>query len=69
MFIVVFTGVRCPDEERVRLFVVFEKQESAVKAFRDLNGRFFGGRQITASFFDEDKYNAKDLGPSMGEWW
>ena len=29
MFTVV--GIRCPEEERVRLFILFEKQESAVK--------------------------------------
>ena len=28
------THTRCPDEERVRVFVVFETQESAVKAYR-----------------------------------
>lgn len=33
-----FTGVRCPEEERVRVFVVFESQESAVKAYRYVVG-------------------------------
>jgi splicing factor 45 len=27
-------GLRCPDEERVRTFVEFHSQESAVRAFR-----------------------------------
>ena len=45
----------------VRLFVVFHAQESAVRAFRDLNGRFFAGRQVAASFFDEDKFARRQL--------
>ena len=58
----------CPPEERVRVFVYFEAQESAIKAFKDLNGRFFGGRQICASFYDEEKYLKRDLDPVVGEW-
>ena len=83
--------VEMPEVERVRTFVKFEKQESAVRvrmrirthirylivmllcmvllqAYRDLNGRFFGGRQISASFFDEDKFDRMDLIPTGGEW-
>jgi splicing factor 45 len=45
----------------VRLFVVFTAQESAVRAFRDLNGRFFAGRQVTASYYDEDKFARRAL--------
>lgn len=44
-------------EETVWTFVAFEKQESAVAAYLDMNGRFFGGRQIAASFFDEAKFD------------
>lgn len=58
----------CPAEERVRTFVFFEKQESAVKAYREMNGRFFGGRQISASFYDEVKFQKRDLGPTATEW-
>jgi len=58
----------CPIEEAVRTFVAFERQESAVRAYRDLNGRYFGGRQISASFFDEKRFEAMDLVPSPGEW-
>jgi hypothetical protein len=57
-----------PDHERVRTFVAFERQESAVKAYRDLNGRFFGGRQITASFYDESKFDRLELAPGEKEW-
>ncbi len=58
----------CPDEESVRMFVAFEKQESAVKAFKDLNGRFFGGRKIAARFYDEIKFQHRDLAPDIDEW-
>ena len=62
------TDPGCPEEECVRTFVFFEKQESAVKAYREMNGRFFGGRQIAASFYDEGKFAKRDLGPTAGEW-
>jgi splicing factor 45 len=62
------TDPDCPAEERVRTFVFFEKQESAVKAYREMNGRFFGGRQIAASFYDEVKFQKRDLGPTATEW-
>merc|ERR1712224_523559 len=38
-------------EEAVRTFVAFEKQESALKAFLDLEGRFFAGRKISCAFY------------------
>jgi len=56
-----------PEEERVRTFVAFERQESAVKAYVAMNGRFFGGRQVQASFFDEEKFARKDLAPGKEE--
>ena len=58
----------CPDQERVRLFVLFARQECAVKACRDLDGRFFGGRCISASFFDEERYENNDFEPGQHEW-
>ncbi|KAK2724769.1 splicing factor 45-like [Artemia franciscana] len=39
-----------PEEEAVRIFVEFKRIESAIKAVVDLNGRYFGGRQVKASF-------------------
>jgi hypothetical protein len=57
-----------PESERVRTFVCFDRQDSAVRAYRDLNGRFFGGRQISAVFYDESKYDSMDLDPAPGEW-
>lgn len=43
-------------EEAVRIFIEFKRVESAIKAVIDLNGRFFGGREVKAHFFDQDKY-------------
>lgn len=46
-----------PAEEAVRIFVEFQRSEAALKAFIDLNGRYFGGRVVSASFYDEDKFH------------
>lgn len=43
-------------EDAVRIFVEFRRIESAIKAVVDLNGRFFGGRQVKATFYDADKF-------------
>jgi hypothetical protein len=32
-----------------------------------MNGRFFGGRQIAASFYDEDRYRRRELAPDEAE--
>lgn len=48
-------------EEAVRIFVEFRRIESAIKAVVDLNGRFFGGRQVKAGFFPFEKYQAKQF--------
>lgn len=50
------------DEETVRIFLEFKRVESAIKALVDLNGRFFGGREVQASFYNvEDFHNEKLL--------
>ena len=33
----------------------------------DLGGRFFGGRTVSATFFDEDRFDKQDLAPKAGE--
>ncbi|KAF5287569.1 hypothetical protein FQA39_LY15898 [Lamprigera yunnana] len=43
-------------EDTIRIFVEFRRIESAIKAVVDLNGRFFGGRQVKATFYDTDKF-------------
>uniref|UniRef100_A0A8W7PJF0 Splicing factor 45 n=1 Tax=Anopheles coluzzii TaxID=1518534 RepID=A0A8W7PJF0_ANOCL len=49
-------------EEAVRIFVEFKRMESAIKAVVDLNGRFFGGRQVRAGFYNQEKFENMDLG-------
>jgi splicing factor 45 len=48
-------------EEAVRIFIEFKKVAAAIKAVIDLNGRFFGGREVKARFFDQDKFENLDL--------
>ncbi|XP_060517211.1 splicing factor 45 [Cylas formicarius] len=48
-------------EEAVRIFVEFQRIESAIKAVVDLNGRFFGGRQVKANFYDTEKFDNLQL--------
>uniref|UniRef100_A0A0B6ZRA9 Splicing factor 45 n=3 Tax=Arion vulgaris TaxID=1028688 RepID=A0A0B6ZRA9_9EUPU len=57
---VIFEVPDVPEEEGVRIFVEFERQESAVKALVDLNGRFFGGRVVKACFYNLDKFRRMD---------
>ena len=33
----------------------------------DLNGRFFGGRTVCATFFPEERFSKYDLGPDSSE--
>lgn len=48
-------------EEAVRIFVEFKRIESAIKAVVDLNGRFFGGRQVKAGFYTFAKFKNHQL--------
>ncbi|XP_008545100.1 splicing factor 45 [Microplitis demolitor] len=48
-------------EEAVRIFVEFKRIESAIKAVVDLNGRFFGGRQVRAGFYSSEKLDNLQL--------
>ncbi len=50
-------------EEAVRIFVEFQRMESATKALIDLDGRFFGGRTVKAVFFSEARFEKQDLAP------
>ncbi|KAL8564371.1 hypothetical protein ACOMHN_057393 [Nucella lapillus] len=45
----------------VKIFVDFSKQEELEKAIAALNGRFFGGRVLTAEKYDQDMFKANDL--------
>lgn len=59
--VVIFEIPRAEPEEAVRIFVEFQRVESAIKAVIDLNGRFFGGRQVRAGFYDVDDFKAYKL--------
>lgn len=37
------------------------------RAMKDLNGRFFGGRTVTAAYFDEARYANQEFAPQPGE--
>ncbi|KAI6661061.1 Splicing factor 45-like [Oopsacas minuta] len=52
-----------PEQESVRIYIEFTRNESAIKAFVDLNGRYFAGRIVKGSFFDEERFAKSDLGP------
>lgn len=49
------------EENAVRIFVEFERVESATKAIIDLHGRFFGGRVVKANFYDNGKFERLEL--------
>lgn len=51
----------------MRIFLQFGRQEAALKAYIDLNGRYFGGRAVNASFYDEERFKNNDLAPNAGE--
>lgn len=59
--VVIFEMPNSPQDEAVRIFVEFKRIESAIKAVVDLNGRFFGGRQVKAGFYMVEKFNALQL--------
>ncbi|XP_056280411.1 splicing factor 45 [Pseudoliparis swirei] len=62
---VIFEIAVVPDEDAVRIFLEFERVESAIKAVVDLNGRYFGGRIVKACFYNLDKFWVLDLGEQM----
>ena len=56
--------VGAPEEESVRIFVKFGKQAAAMKSYIDLDGRYFGGRNVWVCFFPEADFDAGKLAPS-----
>ncbi|XP_007022863.2 PREDICTED: DNA-damage-repair/toleration protein DRT111, chloroplastic [Theobroma cacao] len=56
-----------PVEEAVRIFIQFERSEETTKALIDLDGRYFGGRVVKASFYDEERFSKNELAPMPGE--
>ncbi|XP_047245621.1 splicing factor 45 isoform X2 [Girardinichthys multiradiatus] len=62
---VIFEIAVVPDDEAVRIFLEFERVESAIKAVVDLNGRYFGGRVVKACFYNLDKFRVLNLGEQV----
>uniref|UniRef100_A0A8B9J7P5 Splicing factor 45 n=1 Tax=Astyanax mexicanus TaxID=7994 RepID=A0A8B9J7P5_ASTMX len=62
---VIFEISDVTDDEAVRIFLEFERVESAIKAVVDLNGRYFGGRVVKACFYNLDKFRVLDLGEQV----
>jgi len=50
-----------PGDVVVKIFILFQSSDQAQKAITTLNGRWFGGRQIKAGFYDEKKFLAEDF--------
>lgn len=61
------TDAGFPASEAVRIFAEFVEAESAERCRAEMDGRFFGGRTVRATSYDEDKFFANDLGPQPGE--
>lgn len=59
--VVIFELPNVVPEEAVRIFIEFKRVESAIKAVVDLNGRFFGGREVRACFYDVAKFKKLEL--------
>lgn len=54
---VIFVIKDAPEEDSVRIFVEFERKESAIKAYAAINGRFFAGRTVMVKFYDEKLFS------------
>ncbi|RXG55149.1 Splicing factor 45 [Armadillidium vulgare] len=63
--VIIFEIPKAHPEEAVRIFVEFQRVEAAIKAVIDLNGRFFGGRQVRAGFYDNEDFKAYKLNETI----
>lgn len=61
------TELNFPTDEAVRIFVQFDRSEETTKALIDLDGRYFGGRVVHATFYDEERFGKNELAPLPGE--
>lgn len=52
------TTIKVDTESGGEIWLKFEEVEGAKKAINGLNGRFFGGRSITAAFVSEGIFNS-----------
>lgn len=49
------------ESEAVRIFVRFATRAGAAAAVADLDGRFFDGRAVRAAYWNEDKFERREL--------
>ena len=56
-----------PQEEAVRIFVKFAREDVAGAALKVFNGRFFGGRTVRCAYFSEARFDANDVAPRDDE--
>ena len=50
-----------PDAESVvKIFVEFSDHDGCLVAKNELGGRFFNGRKISATFYDQNAFDMKD---------
>jgi len=54
-------GVEDDAEVIIKIFVSFSAPNEAENAIKALNGRWFGGRMITAEVYDQEKFETNDL--------
>lgn len=52
-------SVNHPQANTLRIFVEFDSTSSAALAVSKLNGRFYGGRKVSASIYDSFSYHNK----------
>ncbi|KAL0083280.1 hypothetical protein F4703DRAFT_1905129 [Phycomyces blakesleeanus] len=56
------------DDQAVRIFIKFVQVEAAQRAINDLDGRYFGGRVVSARFYENDRFDRLDLAPTSEEY-
>eukprot|EP00756_Hemistasia_phaeocysticola_P048685 Hpha_TRINITY_DN23094_c0_g1::TRINITY_DN23094_c0_g1_i1::g.109450::m.109450 len=54
---------RVPEELAVRVLVSFASPEEALRCWKVMNGRQFGGRTVLAGFYPKSRFDAGDFSP------
>lgn len=49
----------------MRIFVEYENKEGGLRAFANLNGRFYDSKIMYVYFYNEMKFKQKDLGGDL----
>ena len=51
--------------EELRIFIKYRTKESSLKAYTNLNGRFYDERVIHTYFYEEERFENKELGDNL----